>query len=65
MGDVYLAEDGKLDRKVALKVLPEAMSADPERRARFEREAKAIAGADAPPTSSRSTPSRSRRARSS
>ncbi|MDH3216019.1 MAG: serine/threonine-protein kinase, partial [Candidatus Krumholzibacteria bacterium] len=43
MGDVYRARDTKLDRDVALKVLPEAMARDPERRMRFEREAKAVA----------------------
>ena len=43
MGDVYVAHDTKLDRKVALKVLPEELAADAERRERFEREAKAVA----------------------
>ncbi len=43
MGDVYRARDTKLDRDVALKVLPKAMARDPERRKRFEREAKAVA----------------------
>ena len=37
MGEVYAAEDGKLHRRIALKVLPQEMAADPERRARFER----------------------------
>ena len=36
-GEVYLAEDTSLDRKVALKFLPEAFTSDPERLARFER----------------------------
>jgi serine/threonine-protein kinase len=48
MGDVYVAEDTKLDRKVALKVLPPEMASDPERRARFEREAKAVAALNHP-----------------
>jgi serine/threonine protein kinase len=43
MGEVYRAADTKLDRQVALKVLPEAMGQDPERVARFEREAKVLA----------------------
>jgi tetratricopeptide (TPR) repeat protein len=43
MGEVYRARDTKLDRDVALKVLPKAMARDPERRKRFEREAKAVA----------------------
>ncbi len=48
MGDVYLAEDTKLDRKVALKVLPPELAESEERRARFKREAKAIAALDHP-----------------
>ncbi len=43
MGEVYRARDTKLDRDVALKVLPEAFTADPDRLARFEREAKVLA----------------------
>ena len=43
MGDVYKARDTRLDREVALKILPEQMASDPERRVRFEREAKAVA----------------------
>ncbi|MCH9002650.1 MAG: serine/threonine protein kinase [Planctomycetes bacterium] len=48
MGEVYLARDGKLDREVAIKVLPEAMTRDPERVARFEREAKVLASLNHP-----------------
>ena len=40
MGDVYVAEDTKLSRKVVLKVLPPEMAAGTERRERFEREAR-------------------------
>jgi serine/threonine protein kinase len=48
LGEVYLAEDTKLGRKVALKVLAAALTADPERRSRFEREARAIAALNHP-----------------
>ena len=43
MGEVYRATDTKLGREVAIKVLPEAFAQHPERLARFEREAKALA----------------------
>ena len=43
MGQVYQATDTTLDRDVALKVLPEAFTTDPDRLARFEREAKVLA----------------------
>jgi eukaryotic-like serine/threonine-protein kinase len=48
MGEVYKARDTRLDRSVAIKVLPPEFSADPDRRARFEREAKTIAGLSHP-----------------
>ena len=48
MGEVYQARDTKLDRDVALKVLPEAFTSDPERLARFEREAKVLASLNHP-----------------
>ena len=43
MGEVYKARDTRLDRTVAIKLLPEQWAADPDRRARFEREARAVA----------------------
>ncbi|MGB3563796.1 MAG: protein kinase, partial [Thermoanaerobaculia bacterium] len=48
MGTVYLAEDSTLNRKVALKMLPAAMAADPERLERFQREAKTVAALNHP-----------------
>src|SRR6185503_4547574 len=43
MGEVFLAEDTRLQRRVALKILAPEVAADPERRQRFEREARAAA----------------------
>ena len=48
MGEVWVAHDTKLDRKVALKFIHEHLAHDPEARARFEREAKALASLDHP-----------------
>src|SRR5512136_3195446 len=48
MGEVYRARDTRLDRSVAIKILPPEVSADPDRRARLEREAKTIAGLSHP-----------------
>jgi len=48
MGEVYRARDAKLKRDVALKVLPEALARDPERLARFQREAEVLASLNHP-----------------
>ena len=48
MGEVYRARDTTLDRDVAIKVLPDAFASDPERLARFEREAKVLASLNHP-----------------
>lgn len=48
MGEVYRARDTKLGRNVALKILPEPFASDPERMARFEREAKVLASLNHP-----------------
>ena len=48
MGEVYLAEDTRLERKVAVKILPSHLASDPERLGRFEREAKALAALNHP-----------------
>jgi serine/threonine protein kinase len=48
MGEVYRAKDTKLNREVAIKVLPESLAQDPDRLARFEREAKVLASLNHP-----------------
>ncbi len=48
MGEVYLAKDTRLDRTVAIKVLPDDLSANPEIQARFEREARAASSLNHP-----------------
>src|SRR5580658_6568405 len=48
MGDVYRARDSRLDRDVAVKVLQEESGSGAERRARFEREARAVAALNHP-----------------
>ncbi|MCA9759774.1 MAG: protein kinase, partial [Candidatus Eisenbacteria bacterium] len=48
MGEVYLAEDTKLSRKVALKILPAELASDPTFLERFQREAKTVASLNNP-----------------
>ena len=48
MGEVYRAHDTRLEREVAVKVLPERLSADPDALSRFEREARAVAALSHP-----------------
>jgi serine/threonine protein kinase len=48
MGEVYRARDARLDRDVAIKVIPASVARDPDRVARFEREAKAVAALSHP-----------------
>jgi serine/threonine protein kinase len=60
MGEVYRARDTRLDRPVAIKVLPAIAAADPERRRRFEQEARTVSALN-PPTSACCTTSGARR----
>jgi eukaryotic-like serine/threonine-protein kinase len=48
MGDVYRARDTRLQRDVAIKILPDVFTADADRRARFEREARLLAALNHP-----------------
>jgi len=48
MGEVYRATDTNLARQMAIKVLPESVASDPERLARFDREAKTLAALNHP-----------------
>ena len=48
MGEVYRARDTKLNRDVALKVLPDLFASDPDRLARFQREAQVLASLNHP-----------------
>src|SRR5688572_27506038 len=48
MGEVYRARDLRLGREVAVKVLPQAVASSPDRLARFEREARTVAGLNHP-----------------
>src|SRR5882672_12730017 len=48
MGEVYRARDTRLERTVAIKILPAQFSSDPVRKQRFEREAKTISGLNHP-----------------
>lgn len=48
MGEVYRGRNAKLNREVALKILPEAVASDPDRLARFTREAQTLAALNHP-----------------
>src|SRR5688500_9118907 len=48
MGEVYRARDPKLNRDVAIKILPETFTADPDRLSRFKREAQVLASLNHP-----------------
>ncbi len=63
MGQVWQATDTQLNRQVALKILPDAFAADPDRLARFTREAQILASLNHPAASPPSTASRKPRGR--
>jgi serine/threonine protein kinase len=63
MGEVYLAQDIKLDRKVALKILPAELAADQDRIWRFTQEAKAAAALNHPNIAHSGTKAETKRAR--
>ena len=65
MGEVYKATDTRLDRTVAIKVLPEHVASDPELKQRFEREAKTLAPPRVIRTSARCSTSAARMASTS
>src|SRR5213593_4558795 len=48
MGEVYRARDTRLNREIAIKVLPDSFLSDPERQARFDREAQLLASPNHP-----------------
>ena len=48
MGEVYRAKDTRLDRSIAIKILPAHLSSDPARKQRFEREARTVSGLNHP-----------------
>ena len=63
MGEVYRARDTRLDRTVAIKILPESLAADPQFRERFDREARTISQVEHPHIRAFMTPANMRAAR--